>query len=327
MNSSLQRILITGAAGFIGANALARLSKSSNQVMGIDSYSDYYNPRIKRLHLESENLKNFVLDVDICDKSKLMKIYSDFEPTVVIHLAAQGGVRASQLDPAPYIQTNQQGFLNLLELNNRYSVPRFLYASSSSVYGEGLPAPFKEEMNLPSPKSLYAASKITNELMGQHYPNISFGQRVGLRFFTVYGPWGRPDMAVSKLLASGLKGNEFTLTANLDLVRDFTFVEDVVDVLEDLVLLPLREMHTILNVAGESPRKMRDLLEIVKDNEVSVRVIVGEENKLDVALTHGSTLRLHELNLRIPQTSLETGIRKTIEWLKLPLSSEVLTLL
>ena len=316
MDFSNQRILIIGAAGFIGASVYSRIASKCPHTRGIDNFSEYYDSRIKLSHLESLGLNAKVSKIDICDLKALQNLYSEFKPDVVVHLAAQGGVRASQVDPEPYIQTNQMGFLNLLNLNNDFQVKTFIYASSSSVYGEGLPTPFRENMQLPGPKSLYAASKVANEIMAEHFPRSKDHRRVGLRFFTVYGPWGRPDMAVSRLLSSGYKKRPFVLTANLDLVRDFTFVEDVTDVIEDLLAtnLELQSNHLLVNVAGESPRTMSELIQICQAESFPINIEIGEINKLDVTKTHGSSQRLKELGLRTPKTTLEDGISLTAKW-------------
>lgn len=311
------RILVTGAGGFIGGSVLSRLVSRYPNTLAIDNFSEYYDSRLKRHHIQTLGLKERVTDLDVCDFPSLKELYSEVRPDVVVHLAAQGGVRASQIDPKPYIQTNQMGFLNLLELNNTFEVKKFIYASSSSVYGEGLPVPFREDMQLPGPKSLYAASKVSNEIMAKHFPQSAGHSRIGLRFFTVYGPWGRPDMAVSRLLVSGYKERPFVLTANLDLVRDFTYVEDVSDVIEDLIGLNVNDgsTHTILNVAGEAPRTMGNLIEICEGTGIPINISNGELNSLDVSLTHGSSEKLASLGLRTPKTSLEVGIGKTAEWM------------
>jgi UDP-glucuronate 4-epimerase len=326
---SEKRLLVTGAAGFIGGSVMHRLVSGGFRVHGIDNFSDYYNPNIKRHHIERLLLNSHISDLDICNLDVLSDLYEKIRPEVVIHLAAQGGVRASENDPVPYIQTNQMGFYNLLQLNNLYNVQEFIYASSSSVYGEGLEVPFRETMSLPSPKSLYAVSKLANELMSENYSIGSDQKRIGLRFFTVYGPWGRPDMAVSKLLSSGFKNTEFTLTANTNLVRDFTYVEDVTDVIEDLIVLDKRAFahHTIFNVAGDAPRTMSELIEICNSSGFTLNIHQGAINKSDVAKTHGSSEKLAKFGLRIPQTSLESGVELTIKWFSEKDNVEILNLL
>ena len=317
MEKSSQRILVTGAAGFIGGSVFSRLVSRFPNTLGIDNFSEYYDARLKRHHVQALGLEGKITNIDICDFPSLKEFYSAVQPEVVIHLAAQGGVRASQINPKPYIQTNQMGFLNLLELNNSFYVEKFIYASSSSVYGEGLPAPFREDMQLPGPKSLYAASKVSNEIMARYFPQSRDHSRIGLRFFTVYGPWGRPDMAVSRLLASGYKKRPFVLTANLDLVRDFTYVEDVSDVIEDLINTDVNsgDLHSILNVAGEAPRTMSTLIQICEASGIPVNILNGEINSLDVSLTHGSSEKLTSWGVRKPKTSLEVGIARTAEWM------------
>lgn len=317
VNKSNVRILVTGAGGFIGGSVLSRLTSIYPSTHALDNFSDYYDARLKRHHVENLGLEEKIANIDICDVPALEMIYTKVRPDVVVHLAAQGGVRASQIDPAPYIQTNQMGFLNLLELNNKFGVRKFIYASSSSVYGEGIPTPFREDMQLPSPKSLYAASKVTNEIMAKYYPQLEGHSRVGLRFFTVYGPWGRPDMAVSRLLASGYKKRPFVLTANMDLVRDFTYVEDVADVIEDLINLDVssENPHLILNVSGEAPRSMAELIDICQASGAPINITQGQINSLDVSLTHGSSQKLANMGIRTPKTNLELGIKITAEWM------------
>jgi UDP-glucuronate 4-epimerase len=263
---------------------------------------------------------------DISDFAEMESIYKAFNPDIVINLAAQGGVRASQLDPMPYIIGNQLGFFNLLQLNNKYNVKLFLYASSSSVYGDGLIPPFSEDSKLPAPKSLYAASKLSNELMAEYFPSDS-GPRIGLRFFTVYGPWGRPDMAVSRLVSSGLAGKKFVLTANSTLKRDFTFIDDlnssIIGIINNKNLDAVN--NQILNIACESPRSMGELINIGVELGLNLDVLQGKLNNTDVNMTHGSTKKLKSLGISTPDTSLETGLTKTIEWMK-TLSDEELGL-
>jgi UDP-glucuronate 4-epimerase len=299
------------------------------QFVGIDNFSPYYSPLIKRMHLAVGKVENFVQTVDISDIESLRAVYRNYSPTVVVHLAAQGGVRASQLEPEPYIQSNQLGFLNLLTLNNEFGIEKFIYASSSSVYGDGLMPPFKEDMKLPGPKSLYALSKLSNELMAEYFPNVPHGKRLGLRFFTVYGPWGRPDMAVSRILVSGLRKKHFNLTASLHLSRDFTYVDDVSSAIIDLIRLSSQtfQSHQIFNVAGESPRSMFELIEICRSQGLDIQVSPAPINELDVAITHGSSSKLNAIGVQTPHVSLEEGIKKTISWMTSQSIAEVLEIL
>ena len=308
------RILITGSAGFIGSNLFQSLSKGTNTVLGIDNFSKYYSPHMKRSRSNALGVQN--LDIDISNYSALKPAIVEFMPTHVIHLAAQGGVRASKSDPQPYIQANQQGFLNLLTISEDIGVEKFIYASSSSVYGDGLKPPFKEDDILPTPKSLYALSKLSNELVAKHLPKKST-QRIGLRFFTVYGPWGRPDMAVFRLLASTRLEQAFELTAAGDVVRDFTFVDDVSRVISQIMVKSSIDTEpAIYNVAASKPWSLNDLFEITSQLGIRPRIITSGADSLDVQITHGSVEKLKIDNIQVPDTSLQSGIEQTWKWIK-----------
>jgi UDP-glucuronate 4-epimerase len=308
------RILITGSAGFIGANLFHALSKGTNTVLGIDNFSKYYSPQMKLTRSNALGVKH--LDIDISDFFTVQAIMREFMPTHVIHLAAQGGVRASKSDPKPYLQANQQGFLNLLTISEDIGVKKFIYASSSSVYGDGLKPPFKESDTLPSPKSLYALSKLSNELIAKHLPKKNT-QRIGLRFFTVYGPWGRPDMAVFRLLASAKLGVAFELTAAGDVVRDFTFVDDVSKVISQLMLNELAETGSeIFNVAASKPWSLNDLFAITSELGINPIIRSSDADNLDVQITHGSVEKLQSFNIEVPNTSLKSGIGQTWNWIQ-----------
>ena len=309
------KILVTGAAGFIGGNLTRSLRDSGVDVQGIDNFSNYYDPSMKIEQVYQSNLSQIITKLDICDRVSLERVFRRFSPTHVVHLAAQGGVRASKSDPQPYLDSNQIGFLNVLQLAEEFNAEKFVYASSSSVYGDELQAPFKESDSLNPPKSLYALSKLSNELIAKYLPTKNT-QRIGLRFFTVYGPWGRPDMAVFRLLASSLLGDSFKLTASLEVKRDFTFVDDVSKVMRELINSKERlEGSQIFNVAGGNPYSLSELLAIMKSFNINVKYDAYSEDDLDVKLTHGSTDKLRSKGLSIPNTSLNLGIDKTWAWL------------
>jgi UDP-glucuronate 4-epimerase len=309
------KILVTGAAGFIGGNLVETLKSKGIEVIGVDNFSNYYSASMKRAHLEASGLVTSIQELDICNDAALQELFSDFRPTHVVHLAAQGGVRASKTDPIPYLQTNQTGFLNVLNAAERVGVSKFLYASSSSVYGEGLQAPFKESETLSAPKSLYALSKLSNELIAKHLP-LRDTQRIGFRFFTVYGPWGRPDMAVFRLLASASLKEKFKLTASTDVMRDFTYVNDVSNLIDcalksDISLIA----PEIYNLAGGSPFTLSQLFEIIRDLGIKVQVEEASIDPLDVKMTHGSVLKLEKSHLLVPTTDLRDGITQTWNWM------------
>ena len=317
------RVLVTGAAGFVGGNLTALLKSHNIDVMGIDSYSSYYSQDMKLARNKDLGISASISNLDITDYSKLEQYLKDCKPNVVIHLAAQGGVRASRTDPTPYISSNQQGFLNILELSERYGVEKFIYASSSSVYGDLALAPFKEDAILSAPKSLYALSKLSNEIVANHFPSRGM-QRIGLRLFTVYGPWGRPDMAMFRLLATCKLGEKFQLTANLQVLRDFTYVSDTSRVILELITNhSIRNKHEILNVAGGKPYSLQDLLDILIENGLNPIIENREHDPLDVKMTHGSTQKLTEFNLTLPSTSLAEGVHQTIQWMNSQTSESI----
>jgi UDP-glucuronate 4-epimerase len=309
------RILVTGAAGFIGGNLLSTLKTSGLDFVGLDNFSTYYSPEMKRAHISSLDLNDRVIKMDITSRGELKTIFRDFRPSHVVHLAAQGGVRASRNDPWPYLSTNQIGFQNVVELCEENSVEKLLYASSSSVYGQGLTPPFKESDDLPTPKSLYALSKLSNEIVAGNFPS-NFTQRIGMRFFTVYGPWGRPDMIVFRILASSVLKKEFKLTANKELIRDFTYVQDVSNTIISLLNLgSSKGRHEIFNIAGSNPETLRTLFNITEGLGYPVKIEQEGSDPMDVNITHASVSKLEEWDMVAPSTPLNVGISNTIDWI------------
>jgi UDP-glucuronate 4-epimerase len=307
------RILVTGAAGFIGGHVADSLSKSGHDVFGIDNLSSYYSPEMKKAHARVIDLEDLRFG-DITDRDFVFHEINQIAPDHVIHLAAQGGVRASREDPLPYLMSNQVGFLNVLQACESVNVKKLIYASSSSVYGPEAKAPFTEDSVLHAPKSLYAISKLANENIAR---NLQFQttQRIGLRFFTVYGPWGRPDMAMFRLIASAMLDQTFSLSAHLDTKRDFTFVSDVAQCIVAIIdSTAIMEKSTVLNVAGGNPYTLGELLEILQEMGLSTRIKNTSADSMDLQLTHGSVERIRELGLPVPSTSLREGVRKTMEW-------------
>lgn len=305
----------------IGGEILRRWSNSSTfETLGVDNFSDYYSPGMKRDHVR--DFKDNIVEIDISDFEEVTKVFRSFKPNIVIHLAGQGGVRASKTQPKPYLQDNQLGFLNLIEVSRDHNVETFIYASSSSVYGEGLKAPFSEDERLPAPKSLYALSKISNEITARYLP-LNQMQVIGLRFFTVYGPWARPDMAVFRILSAIKLDVPFELTASLGVKRDFTYVSDIPRFLESVLNCSDKlSQREILNVAGSSPRTLQELVTILDEHKENLTIKHLPQDETDVSITHGSTKKIFELGLVVPSTSLEVGVRQTLDWLnEIPLSS------
>jgi UDP-glucuronate 4-epimerase len=312
---SYKRVLVTGAAGFIGAELVKDLLNQNFQVLGVDNFSPYYSPNMKSSHLDSLNITQSVISADVTDYLEMEKLFISFRPEVVLHLAAQGGVRASRHNPEPYLNSNQSGFLNILRLCETYEVQKLLYASSSSVYGNQEVGPFKESMFLSAPQSLYALSTLSNEIIASGLPSHNT-KRIGMRFFTVYGPWGRPDMAVFRLLASAKLGRVFKLTAETSVLRDFTFVGDLVQTISDLIKIETVNNHEIFNIAGGRPFPLQDVISFLDRRELSIQIEKMGVDPLDVKLTYGSTEKLSEHNLSVPDTTLQIGLQATWDWLE-----------
>ena len=225
-----ETILVTGCAGFIGMHLCKNLLEDDYVVMGIDNLNDYYDPNLKKARLtQLKKYKNFEFKkADICDLSSMDTIFDNFKPEKVVNLAAQAGVRYSLENPQAYIQTNVMGFMNVLELCKKYKVRGLIYASSSSVYGGNKKLPFSENDSVDKPISIYAASKKSNELMAHSYSHLYGLKTTGLRFFTVYGPWGRPDMALYIFSEKIAKGEAIQVYNHGNMMRDFTYVEDII---------------------------------------------------------------------------------------------------
>ena len=309
------KILVTGAAGFIGGNLLAKLKEKGVSSIGIDSFTNYYSPDMKEKRVNQLGISEIVKTVDIGNEDELRRVFKEFKPTHVVHLAAQGGVRASKVDPKPYLLSNQVGFLNTLLISEEMGVEKFIYASSSSVYGEGVKAPFKESDQISAPKSLYALSKLSNELIAKHFP-LKGTERIGLRLFTVYGPWGRPDMAIYRLLASSLLNTNFELNAGQDLKRDFTFVDDVSKVILDISSSRNKDLSSnIFNVAGGKPYTIKELLKTMEDLGIHIKVTQKPQDELDLNLTHASTDKIQKFGISVPETTLKSGIEQTWSWM------------
>jgi UDP-glucuronate 4-epimerase len=309
-----RRILVTGAAGFIGAEVTKALGNLDFDVQGIDSYSGYYSRDMKESHVQNLGIKSKIQNIDICNLSLLENFFEKNRPEIVVHLAAQGGVRASRVSPSPYIDSNQNGFLNVLGLSERFGVEKFLYASSSSVYGDQLSGPFKEDMQLNAPKSLYALSKLSNEIIAREYPQTDM-KRIGLRFFTVYGPWGRPDMAVFRIIASSLLNIPFQLTAQPTVLRDFTFVQDLVEAVVGFVIHNHLPPNEIFNVAGGNPDSLQNLISYLDKKGMGLDIVQNPSDPFDVNLTYGSIEKLERFGIKVPSTKLYSGLDSTLDWM------------
>ena len=312
--------LITGAAGFIGSFLCHKLAKEGNKVIAIDNFSSYYdvglkNTRVKEL-LEPLNID--VINLDITDEAKFDNLVRKNKPDIVINLAAQAGVRLPLNETDKYVNSNLLGFMNVLRSVVNNKVPYFLYASSSSVYGDKAAIPYTEsEQNL-HPTSFYGATKLANELLTSSLIQTSLTTARGLRFFTVYGPWGRPDMAYFRMIANVISGAEFNFFGDGSVERDFTFIDDAVNsVIALSTELQNRKSgySDVVNLGGGRPLSMNYLLETVNSiskNEVKFNRLNSNTN--DAKKTMSDSKYIESLIGSKPSTKLEDGIAKTIEW-------------
>jgi UDP-glucuronate 4-epimerase len=321
--------LITGAAGFIGSYLSKRILEGGCKVIGIDNINDYYDVNLKYSRLKKlKNFKNFIfIKEDISNKSAIMKIFEEYKPHIVVNLAAQAGVRYSIENPDVYMQSNVIGFFNILEACRYNPVEHLIYASSSSVYGSNKKVPFEESDFVDNPVSLYAATKKSNELMAHTYSHLYKIPATGLRFFTVYGPMGRPDMAYFGFTDKYFKGEPIKIFNNgdfeHDLYRDFTYIDDIVEGIERLISNPSNEAvpHKVFNIGNNSPEKLMTFigaLEKALTNALGREVIfdkVFEPIKPgDVPATYASTDKLQEAIEFKPSTTIEDGLQRFADW-------------
>jgi len=325
--------LITGAAGFIGFYLSKRLLESGCSVIGIDNLNDYYDIKLKEARLEKlKPFDKFVfIKEDISNKSAIMSLFEQYKPHIVVNLAAQAGVRYSIENPDAYIASNIVGFFNILEACRHNPVDHLVYASSSSVYGSNKKVPFEESDFVDHPVSLYAATKKSNELMAHTYSHLYGVPATGLRFFTVYGPMGRPDMAYFGFTDKYFRGEPIRIFNNgdfdRDLYRDFTYVDDIVEGIVRLIgCVPCDEdvagvMHKVYNIGNNSPEKLMDFIGAL---EKALSNALGREavfDKIfeplkpgDVPATYASTDLLYQAVGFKPSTTIEEGLQKFADW-------------
>lgn len=342
VNLENKTVLVTGAAGFIGANLAKRLLNEfpTVKVIGIDSITDYYDVRLKQERLDelSRYGERFVFVKDsIANKAAIEDIFSAYQPQVVVNLAAQAGVRYSITNPDAYIESNLIGFYNILEACRHHSVEHLVYASSSSVYGSNKKVPYSTDDKVDNPVSLYAATKKSNELMAHAYSKLYNIPSTGLRFFTVYGPCGRPDMAYFGFTNKLLKGETIQIFNYGNCKRDFTFVDDIVEgVVRIMQHAPEKQNgedglpvppYKVYNIGNSSPENLLDFVQILQEELIRAGVLPQdydfEAHKQlvpmqpgDVPVTFADTTPLEEDFGFRPHTSLREGLRKFAEWYK-----------
>ena len=314
------RILVTGAAGFIGSALCKKLHFLGHNVTAIDNFSAYYDITLKQLRVKEllTPLEIEVLNLDICDSIAIEKIIKSIKPDLLIHLAAQAGVRLKVNESHKYVESNLVGFSNILISTVENKVPYFLYASSSSVYGDRASIPYKESENNLHPNSFYGGTKLTNEILTSTLVANSETVARGLRFFTVYGPWGRPDMAYFRMLANTLVNSKLKIYGDGSVERDFTFIDDATNAIE--LLIDELKIHPkghsdVVNVGGGHPVSINKLIEVIE--KISSKQLVFEKydrNLTDVSKTMADASKLLRLTGYIPKTEIETGILETFKW-------------
>jgi UDP-glucuronate 4-epimerase len=317
-----QRILVTGAAGFVGSFVAARLAAMGHQVVGCDNFNDYYDPRLKHDRVRALLAPAGVVchTVELSDAAQVAALFERERPQLVVHLAAQAGVRYSIDNPSVYIQSNLVGFGNILEACRQGAIEHLLYASSSSVYGNNAKVPFSEEDQVDAPVSLYAATKKSNELMAHSYSHLFKLPATGLRFFTVYGPWGRPDMAYFSFAEKMMRGATIPVFAEGLLTRDFTYIDDIVEGVVRLLFKPTPATatsapHTVFNIGNHNPVQV---LEFIRTLESVMGVEARKEflpmQPGDVPATHASIAKLKAWVDFAPTTPLATGLANFWTW-------------
>ncbi len=330
----MKKILVTGSAGFIGFHLVKKLINSGLHVVGIDNLNNYYDPSLKELRLKK--IEELCKELDSSDKYKFKEIdissiemieesLNEDDFSCVIHLAAQAGVRNSLENPRTYIDSNIMGFLNILEYCRGIKPKHLIFASSSSVYGLNSKQPFKADDNTDHPISLYAASKKSNEVMAHSYSHLFNIPITGLRFFTVYGPYGRPDMAYFKFTKSIIDGDEIEVFNKGKMKRDFTYVDDVVDGIFRIIDIypnPLNSIHTqskapfrIMNIGNNNPVSLARFIRSIEEatGKKSQKKMLPMQSG-DVPITYADVDDLEKLIGYKPETSIEEGIKEFVSW-------------
>ena len=334
----MRKILVTGAAGFIGAFLARRLlEKTDYQIIGFDNMNDYYDVSLKEERLKMlSGYSNFkFIKGDLADKALIDKLFNEYKFDIVVNLAAQAGVRYSITNPDAYINSNIIGFYNILEMCRKYSVEHLVYASSSSVYGGNTKVPFSTDDKVDNPVSLYAATKKSNELLAHAYSKLYNIPTTGLRFFTVYGPAGRPDMAYFGFTNKLIKGETIEIFNYGNCKRDFTYIDDIVEgIIKVMGKPPVKSVgedglpippYKVYNIGNNNPENLLDFVQILSEELVRAKVLPADfdfeaHKKLvpmqpgDVPITYADTSELEKDFGFKPHTSLREGLRKFAEW-------------
>ena len=334
------KLIVTGGAGFIGFHLIKKLLEMNEEILCIDNINDYYDINLKTARLDNlkryskDNHKSFIFKQESLENNeKISEIFNDFNPEIVVNLAAQAGVRYSLINPSAYIQSNLVGFANILDNCKNKKVKHLIYASSSSVYGGNKKFPFSETDGVNHPVSLYAASKKSNELMAHSYSHIYNLPTTGLRFFTVYGPWGRPDMALFLFTKAIIEGRPIDIYNHGRMIRDFTYIDDIVASLIKIINKPATSNqkfdfknpdpstswapYRIFNIGNSKPTNLMDYIKAIENslNKESEKNFMDLQPG-DVTETSSNTELLENWIKFKPNTSIEVGIKNFINWYK-----------
>ena len=331
-------ILVTGAAGFIGFHLCNKLL-NDYQIVGLDNLNNYYDQELKKARLREIKKNHNALEnwhffkEELCNLEKVENIFTEFKPEIVIHLAAQAGVRYSIENPLSYINSNLVGFSHILECCRKNLVKNLIYASSSAVYGGNTKIPFSEKDNVDHPLSLYAATKKSNELMAHSYSHLYKLSCTGLRFFTVYGPWGRPDMAPMIFAKSIYRKEPIKVFNNGDMARDFTYIDDVIEIINKVINKPATpdenfnnnlpnpstswSPHRIFNVGNGTKIELTTFINVLEE-EIGIKAIKSyfPIQEGDVKETFASSNKIMDWVKYKPNTELKIGIKKFVSWYK-----------
>lgn len=314
------KILITGAAGFIGFHLSKLLLEEGHEVFGVDSVNGYYSTQIKQDRLNIlRPFQNFSFSgIDICDRSDVEALFASNQFALVIHLAAQAGVRYSLDAPHKYAESNLIGFMNVLEASRQNQIKKFIFASSSSVYGNRTDGPFVENTNTDHPESLYAATKKANELIAYSYSKQFNMQMIGLRFFSVYGPWGRPDMAYFSFTKKIIKSETIPVFNRGEMVRDFTYIDDITTGVNNLIH-KMRQLpkYKIYNLGNNQPVKIMDFITTLESAiEQKAKIDYLPMQAGDVVFTCADISEAQKDFEFQPKTDIELGLKEFVKWYK-----------
>jgi UDP-glucuronate 4-epimerase len=329
------KILVTGVAGFIGMHSAKKLLDEGHEIIGIDNLNDYYDVSLKEDRLQTlKDYKNFrFLKLDIKDQKDVLDLFKKESPQRVLHLAAQAGVRYSIQNPYVYIDSNIQGFINILEGCRATKTEHLVFASSSSVYGGNEKTPFSEHDNVDHPISLYAATKKANELMAHTYSHLYQIPTTGLRFFTVYGPWGRPDMSPMLFTKAILSDEPIQVFNHGDMMRDFTYIDDIVASVNETLFKTAtpntnfdakhpdpatsHAPYRIFNIGNSQPIPLMQFIETIEEalGKKAIKKMMGMQAG-DVKITSADTAELNQWVNFKPNTSIKEGVKRFVDWYK-----------